>query len=76
MTPYKNLNGDSNVVAYEIRDDGIVVVFANGQWRNYLYDSSKPGTAEVENLKALAIQGRGLNSHISRVVRSNYAQKW
>ncbi len=76
MTPYQNLNGDSNVVAYEIRPDGIVVMFATGQWRNYLYDNSKPGIQEVNILKTLAIQGHGLNSRISKVTKANYSTKW
>ncbi|WP_090941498.1 hypothetical protein [Azotobacter beijerinckii] len=76
MTPYKNTNGDSNVEAYEIGVDSITVRFMSGTHRNYLYNSARPGTAIVEKMKALAIQGHGLNSYISTTVRSNFARKW
>lgn len=76
MTPYLNLNGDSNIVSYESTATSIHVVFASGSWRNYLYDSTKPGPAIVAQMKALAAQGHGLNSFISKSVRTNYAQKW
>ncbi|MBB3857682.1 hypothetical protein FHY29_003132 [Xanthomonas arboricola] len=61
MTPYKNLNGDSNVVEYEIGPDGVVVAFASGQWRNHLYDHSKLSIQEVNSLKVLATQTYDLN---------------
>ena len=76
MTPYCNLSGESNVVSYEITEDSIHVVFRSGTHRNYLYNSVKPGRATVDQMKSLAEQGRGLNSYISRVVRSNFARKW
>lgn len=76
MTPYRNLNGDSNVVAYEANEDSIHVIFKNGTCRNYLYNAVRPGSAVVEQMKALAVQGRGLNSYISSVVKDNYTRKW
>ena len=76
MTPYRNLSGESNVVSYEITEDSIHVVFRSGTHRNYLYNSVKPGRATADQMKSLAEQGRGLNSYISRVVRSNFARKW
>lgn len=76
MTPYRNLNGDSNVVAYEANEDSIHVIFKNGTCRNYLYNVVHPGSAVVEQMKALAVQGRGLNSYISSVVKDNYTRKW
>lgn len=76
MVPYRNLSGESNVVSYKITDDSIHVVFRSGAHRNYLYNSVKPGRAIVGQMKSLAEQGRGLNSYISRVVRSNFARKW
>lgn len=76
MTPYLNLSGQSNVIAYEITQDAIHVVFKSGTQRNYLYNSVRPGQAVVGNMKQLAQQGRGLNSYISRVVKSNFARKW
>lgn len=76
MTPYRNLNGNSNVVAYEATEDSIHVVFKSGACRHYLYNAVRPGGATVEQMKRLAIAGRGLNSYISSTVRSNYAKKW
>lgn len=54
MTPYRNLNGNSNVVSYEASDDSIIVVFRSGRYRHYLYNSLRPGRAVVERMKALA----------------------
>ena len=76
MTPYRNLNGDSNVVAYEANEDSIHVIFKNGTFRNNLYYVVSPGRAVVEQVKALAVQGRDLNSYISSVEKDNYSKKW
>lgn len=76
MTPYKNINGDSNIEAYEINSDSIRVTFKSGKHRNYLYNNEKQGSEIVNNMKKLAVQGYGLNSYISRVVRSEFYKKW
>ena len=76
MTPYKNLNGDSNIDAYEITDDSITVRFNSGNIRNYLYTNRKPGEITVKRMKTLAVQGHGLNSYISTSVKSNFERKW
>jgi len=76
MTPYKNIHGNSNVLSYEITEISIHVLFKSGTQRNYLYDSNKPGAAIVETMKKLAQQGYGLNSYISKTVKSNFAKKW
>ena len=76
MTPYRNLNGTSNVVSYEAKEDSIHVVFKSGTHRNYLYDHSRPGKPMVDRMKALAAQGHGLNSYIGTTVRQNFAKKW
>lgn len=76
MTPYRNLGRNSNIIAYEANDDSIHVIFKSGACRNYLYNSIRPGKADVEKMKALAEQGRGLNSYISSVVKDRYARKW
>jgi hypothetical protein len=76
MTPYRNLNGNSNVVSYECSDDSIIVVFRSGRYRNYLYNAFRPGKANVERMKALAAQGYGLNSYISSSIEDNFAKKW
>lgn len=76
MTPYRNLSGKSNVISYEITEDSIHIVFISGANRNYLYNSVRPGRNTVDQMKSLAEQGHGLNSYISRVVRSNFDRKW
>jgi len=76
MTPYLNLNGNSGVASYEIAEDSIHVVFKSGADRNYLYNQSIPGKSMVDRMKALALQGHGLNTYISTVVKSGYAKKW
>ena len=76
MTPYRNLNGDSNVVSYEASEDSIIVVFKGGRYSHYLYNSFRPGRVVVERMKALAVQGHGLNSYISSVVKDNFTRKW
>jgi hypothetical protein len=76
MTPYRNLSGNSNVVSYEATEESIHVVFKSGRYRNYLYNSVRPGQIVVERMKALAAQGFGLNSYISSVVKDRYARKW
>ncbi len=76
LTPYRNLNGNSNVESYEIAPDSITVRFKSGRFRNYLYTNQRPGTALVDRMKALAEQGHGLNSYISTTVKSRFARKW
>jgi hypothetical protein len=72
MTPYLNRGGDSGVLAYEIKERAILVKFPG---MIYTYDYSHPGTAHVERMKQLAIQGEGLNEYISRHIQDNYASK-
>ncbi|WP_082954639.1 hypothetical protein [Acidihalobacter prosperus] len=76
MTPYLNLNGNSNVLAFEATEDSILVVFKSGACRKYLYNTARPGGAVVERMKVLAVQGRGLNSYINTTVKDRYANKW
>ena len=66
MERYKNLGGDSAVVAYEIADNSIKVQFRDGSL--YLYNYQSAGADNIEHMKGLAIAGQGLNSFISRVV--------
>ena len=73
MDIYRNLGGDSGVVAYEIKSDSIKVKFRDGWVYIYNYGSAGPGN--VDQMKLLAHAGRGLNSFITRVVRKAYAAK-
>lgn len=76
MTPYKNLSGASNIECYEIAADSITVRFNSGKEQNYLYTYQTPGSAIVEKMKVLAVQGQGLNAYIKTTVKSNYQRKW
>jgi len=60
-------------VAYEIGDNSIKVQFCDGSL--YLYNNQSAGSHNIEQMKALAIAGRGLNSFISKVVKKRYASK-
>ncbi|MBW5285862.1 hypothetical protein [Burkholderia gladioli] len=73
MERYANRGGDSNVAAYEIEQSSIKVQFGDGSI--YLYTSQSAGSANLEQMKQLAIAGQGLNSFINRVVRKGYAEK-
>ncbi|MDM8001213.1 MAG: hypothetical protein QUS33_14795 [Dehalococcoidia bacterium] len=73
MEPYKNLGGDSNVVAFEIGEGYIKVQFGDGSI--YLYTDKSAGAANIAEMHRLARTGHGLNSFIQRVVRKRYAQK-
>ncbi|MBI5204699.1 MAG: hypothetical protein HZA11_07270 [Nitrospirae bacterium] len=73
MERYKNLGGSSGVAAYEVGDDSIKVQFDDGSL--YLYNYQSAGSNDIEQMKRLAIAGRGLNSFISRVVKKRYASK-
>jgi len=65
MQPYKNRSGQSNVLAYKIGVDFIVVQFRTGKQTFYLYNYSSAGKNAVEHMKTLAENGLGLNSYIS-----------
>ncbi|GGY88683.1 hypothetical protein ACFFTM_14910 [Pseudoduganella plicata] len=73
MKRYRNLEGHSGVLAYDIRADAIAVKFAGGDVYEYTY--GRPGRAHVEEMKRLALAGRGLSTYISRHVREDYAAR-
>lgn len=73
MRPYRNEATDSGVVAYEVGPDFIKIAFHGGH--TYLYDNEKPGRAEVDQMKKLAAQGRGLSTYISQEIRDRFAMK-
>ena len=73
MTPYGNFNGNSGVIAYEIHREAIVVEFRHGG--KYLYDHDTTGREHVEEMKLLALEGRGLAGYINKNVRDRFAMK-
>ncbi len=70
MERYLNIDGDSNVIAYEIGADYIKVQFATGAIYKYSYRSA--GSTHVEQMKRLARSGDGLNSYIKRFANKLY----
>jgi len=73
MQPYKNLSGNSGVVAYDLGAGSITVQFINGD--RYLYTEESAGAANIAHMQRLAIAGRGLSTFISQVIRKRYAKK-
>ncbi len=73
MKRYKNLSGDSGVIAYEIGNDSISIQFVDGCV--YLYTYQSAGRDNIEHMKSLAIAGQGLSSFISQAVKKQFASK-
>ena len=73
MELYKNLNGNSGVSSYELNSDAILVKFS-GNIKIYTYDYISAGRENVEHMKLLATNGRGLNSFIRSNVRLLYVR--
>lgn len=76
MRPYKNLGGNSNVEAYEIGDDSILVKFGGDTCRHYLYTYESCGEAEVKKMKTLAEAGQGLGGFLATKPYHKEAKKW
>ena len=72
MKAYGNLHGNSGVVSYEEGGDFIRVQFKKGGIYLYIYDSA--GEEEVEFMKELAREGKGLTSFI-RDISERYASR-
>ena len=67
MTEYRNENGNSGIVGFEIGDDYIDVQFKNGGI--YRYKESIIGRLQFLNMQAAAMLGSGLNGIINRYAR-------
>jgi len=63
MNTYKDINGDSGVIAYEYGDDWIRVQFKHGGI--YEYRSSVIGSVHLNTMKRLADSGDGFNAYIN-----------
>lgn len=70
MTRYKNIDGDSGILAYEFGADFIRVQFGQGMPYRWTYASA--GRQHVETMKLLAVRGDGLNAYINRHVKHAY----
>lgn len=73
MIDYKDIDGDSGVLAYEFGTDYIDVQF-KGISRVYRYSYQSAGREYVETMKVLAQNGNGLNSFINKNVKYLYVK--
>jgi hypothetical protein len=74
MKRYSNKKGNSGIVNYELGKQWIVIGFRDTN-DFYLYDYQNPGQSKVEEMKKLAVAGKGLATFINQFVRNNYAVK-
>ena len=72
MRLYKNKSGVSGVTAFEIKSESILVQFNGEAFYEYSYSSA--GKEQVEKMKKLALEGKGLSTFISREVKGDYVK--
>jgi hypothetical protein len=72
MQLYRNIGGDSGVLAYEYGTDFIRVKFSTGTV--YLYTNASAGPQNISEMKKLADAGKGLNAFINLKVKKLYAR--
>ena len=73
MERYRDINGDSGILAYETGPDFIRVQFKDNSV--YLYTNASAGSHNIERMKSLAAAGDGLNAFINTNVKKAYARK-
>jgi len=73
MIPYRDIDNDSGVAAYEVGPDFIRIAF-KGSGRPYLYSYASAGQSNVETMKRLAASGDGLNAFINQHVKDDYVR--
>lgn len=71
MEPYKNKQGNSGVLAYELGPDFIRLRFRDRD-DVYTYSYRSAGKRKIESMKKLAKTGKGLSTFVSRHVRDQY----
>lgn len=73
MIAYRDVDGDSGVLAYEFGVDYIDIQF-KGTSRIYRYSYQSAGRENIETMKVLAKNGDGLNSFINKNVKYLYVK--
>jgi len=73
MKRYRNLDGQSGVLAYELGKGWIHTRFVGGE--TYEYTDAVTGGENVRNLQVLAQAGQGLSTYVSKFVHDTYARK-
>lgn len=71
MQRYADINNDSGVNRFEIHHTSIIVWFGSSS-KSYTYSYSMAGEHHVEEMKALALSGNGLNAYINHNVKFKY----
>ena len=72
MESYKGLSGNTGVTSFKIKEKEILVEFKDRDIYKYTYTSA--GKEHIENMKRLALQGKGLSTYISQNVKGSYAE--
>lgn len=73
MRLYRNLSGNSPIIAYDYGEDYIQVKFREG--RVYEYTDKSAGVPNVKRMKCLADRGQGLCTYINKFVKNKYLRK-
>jgi hypothetical protein len=75
METYRNISGNSGVIAFEIGANFVRVQFRH-RTTPYLYTYQSAGIANVDEMKRLARLGQGLNTFINQTptVRNGYVR--
>lgn len=73
MRRYRDGQGDSGVLAFEVHEDAIDIRFKDGGV--YRYSARQPGAAHVARMRLLALAGAGLNTYINQQVRERYERR-
>lgn len=73
MQRYSDVDRDSGVSAFEIRDTSIIISF-HGSSKAYTYTYLSAGQHHVEQMKRLARAGEGLNAYINKNVKNKFAR--
>lgn len=72
MQKYADINNDSGVDSFEIKDTSITVWFTKGAHKPYTYSYNLAGQNHVDRMKQLALTGDGLNAYINHNVKFKY----
>lgn len=70
---YLNLSGNSTVASYKIVKDAVTIGFTSHG--KYIYSNQSAGRLNINQMKALAIAGKGLGTFIEANLKEGYARK-
>ncbi len=70
---YNNLGKKSIVAQYKILQDSVTIRFADHSV--YIYNNQSAGRLNVNQMKALAVAGKGLGTFIETNLKEGFARK-